>query len=384
MSSSRSMPERADDRLAFVDLQAQRARLGDRIERAIAGVLEHGQFIMGPEIARLEAELSEFSGARHAVTCASGTDALLLPLMAWGVRGGDAVFVPAFTFPSTPEVVALLGATPVFVDVDPDTFNLDPDSLGAAIAASREAGLTPAAVIAVDLYGLPADYDAISPLAASEGLRLIGDAAQSFGGSLDGQPVGTLSDVTATSFFPAKPLGCYGDGGAVLTDDDDLADVLRSLRVHGQGSSKYDVVRVGINGRLDTMQAAILLEKLSIFADELEARERVAGRYTEALTGLVDTPTVPDGARSAWAQYTIRVDRRDDVVKALGEQGVPSAVYYPRPLHAQPAYENYLRAPGGLPVSERLAERVLSLPMHPYLDEAQQDRVIAALKDAVA
>lgn len=378
------MGDSVDDRLAFVDLQAQRARLGDRIDQAIARVLDHGQFIMGPEVGLLEGALAEFSAAKHAITCASGTDALLLPLMAWGVGPGSAVFVPAFTFPATPEVVALLGATPVFVDVDPETFNIDPGSLGDAIEAAKQAELMPTAVIAVDLFGLPADYDAINRLARAEGLKVVGDAAQSFGASLDGQTVGTLAEVTATSFFPAKPLGCYGDGGAVLTDDDELATLLRSLRVHGQGASKYDVVRVGINGRLDTIQAAVLLEKLAIFANELEARERVAARYSDALDGLVDVPRVPDAARSAWAQYTVQVDDREAVAKALGERGVPSAVYYPRPLHHQPAYETFPRAPGGLATSERLASRVLSLPMHPYLDDAQQDRVIAAVKEATA
>lgn len=375
------MPD--DPPLAFVDLRAQRQRLGDRVDRAIERVLDHGQFIMGPEVAELETRLAAFCGARHAVSCSSGTDALLIALMAWGVGAGDAVFVPAFTFPSTPEVVALLSATPVFVDVHDDTFNLDAASLEAALTEAARLGLRPAAVIAVDLYGLPADYRAVSDVASAAGMRVLADSAQSFGAALGERNVGTLAEATATSFFPAKPLGCYGDGGAVLTDDAELAATLRSLRQHGQGSAKYDVVRVGINGRLDTIQAAVLLEKLEILPEELERRQDVADRYAGALDGLVDVPRVPEGLTSAWAQYTIRLDRRDKVAVRLSDRGVPTAVYYPRPLHAQPAYRDCPRSPAGLGRSEALAGRVLSLPMHPYLDEEQQDRVIVGLKEAV-
>jgi dTDP-4-amino-4,6-dideoxygalactose transaminase len=291
----------------LVDLQAQRRRLGGRIEQAIARVLDHGQFVMGPEVFDLEERLAELCGVKHAITCSSGTDALLMALLAWGIGPGDAVVVPSFTFASTAEVIALLGATPVFVDVLEDTFNIDPDSIRAGIRVAHDAGLRPRAVIPVDLFGQPADYDSVGMTAREHGLLVLADAAQSLGGSWRGRPVGSLAEITATSFFPSKPLGCYGDGGALFTDDDDMAAVLRSLRVHGSGSSKYDNVRIGLNGRLDTMQAAILLEKLTIFHDELEARARIADRYAVALADLVAVPLVAPEATSAWAQYTLRL-----------------------------------------------------------------------------
>jgi dTDP-4-amino-4,6-dideoxygalactose transaminase len=290
------------------------------------------------------------------------------------------VIVPTFTFAATAEVVALVGATPVFVDVLPDTANVDPAGLVGALHAARGAGVTPRAVIAVDLFGQPADYDELAAFCTEYDLRLIADAAQSFGATWRERRAGAIGDVACTSFFPAKPLGCYGDGGAVFTDDDELAALLRSLRVHGQGTNKYDNVRVGINGRLDTIQAAVLLEKLAIFPDELVARDRVAARYQDALGDVVGLLDVRSEATSAWAQYTITTDDRDGVAQRLREQGVPSAIYYPKPLHRQPAYEEFPRASDGLAVSEHLAERVLSLPMHPYLDEATQDRVIAAVE----
>jgi dTDP-4-amino-4,6-dideoxygalactose transaminase len=369
--------------IEFIDLQAQRRRIGEGIDKAIARVLDHGRFIMGPEVADLEDRLTEFCGARHVVTCASGTDALLLALLAWGVGTGDAVFLPAFTFASTAEVVALLGAVPVFVDIRPETFDVDPASLAAALDG-LDPGLRPAGVIAVDLFGHPADYAAVETIAARHGLWVLADAAQSFGATLDGRRVGTIGDIAATSFFPAKPLGCYGDGGAVLTSDDRLADVLRSLRVHGQGSHKYDVVRVGINGRLDTIQAAVLLEKLTVFADELRARDVVAARYTEALADCVGVPRVRAGATSSWAQYTIRVHDRDRVAASLRDRGIPTAVYYPKALHEQAAYAECPRAASGLAEAERAAGEVLSLPMHPYLEPAVQDAIVAALREAVA
>ena len=374
----------AEDPIAFVDLQAQRLRLGNRIDVAIGRVLEHGRFIMGPEIRTLEERLAAFAGVNHVVTCASGTDALQLPLMAWGVGPGDAVFVPAFTFAATAEVVALVGATPVFVDVLEDSFNMDPASLEAAIASVAADGrLKPAAVIPVDLFGQPADYDALLPLAESHGLRLLADAAQSFGASYRGRRAGSIGDAAATSFFPAKPLGCYGDGGAVFTDDDELAATLRSRRVHGQGTEKYDNVRIGVNGRLDTVQAAILLEKLGIFEDEIEARQRVADGYGAALGEIVETPVALIGATSAWAQYTVKLDARDDVAARLKATGIPTAIYYPRPLHLQTAYRDYPVGPQGLAVSEALAKRVLSLPMHPYMDDATLDRIATAVKAVV-
>lgn len=370
--------------MAFIDLAAQHARIGDKIEAAILRVVEHGHFIMGPEVAALERELAAYTGVKHVVSCASGTDALFMALLARGIGPGDAVIVPTFTFAATAEVVALVGATPVFVDVTPDTGNLDPGGLPGALHVARGAGLTPRAVIAVDLFGHPADYDDIEAFCTEYDLFLVADAAQSFGGTWRGRRAGAIGDVACTSFFPAKPLGCYGDGGALFTDDDELATVLRSLRVHGQGEHKYDNVRVGINGRLDTIQAAVLLEKLAIFDDELVARDRVAVRYCDALADAVDLPVVRTGATSAWAQFTVGVDDRDRVVAELADAGVPTAVYYPIPLHQQPAYSAYPAASDGLAVSERLAARVLSLPMHPYLDEATQDRVAHTVREVAA
>jgi len=367
----------------FVDLQAQRRRIGDRIDAAIARVLEHGRFIMGPEVADLEAQLGAYCGTRHVITCASGTDALLMTLLEAGIGPGDAVIVPTFTFAATAEVVALLGATPVFCDVLPDTANLDPAGLPAALHTARGAGARARAVIAVDLFGQPADYDEIESFCSEYDLLLVADAAQSFGATWRGRRAGSIGDVACTSFFPAKPLGCYGDGGAIFTDDDERAEVLRSLRVHGQGTNKYDNVRVGINGRLDTLQAAVLIEKLAIFDEEIAARDVVARRYDDALRELVATPAVRPEATSVWAQYTVQVDGRDDVAAALKAVGVPTAVYYPVPLHEQPAYADAPRVSDGLPIAERLSSRVLSLPMHPYLDEHTQDRVVRAVESVL-
>jgi dTDP-4-amino-4,6-dideoxygalactose transaminase len=370
--------------IPFIDLAAQRRRLGTRIDAAIGRVLEHGRFILGPEVTELEAALADFCGARYCISCASGTDALALVLMARDIKPGDAVFVPAFTFVATAEVVAWLGATPVFVDVLPDTFNMDPLSLEAAIADAPRQGLAPKAVIPVDLFGQPADYRRLQPIAEAHDLFILADAAQSFGAMLDGRRVGTFGGATATSFFPAKPLGCYGDGGAVFTDDGDLAAVLRSLRVHGQGANRYDNVRIGMNGRMDTLQAAILIEKLGIFEDEIAARQRVARRYSEALRGASRTPVLLEGASSVWAQYTIVLDDRDAVAAACEAAGVPTAIYYPLPMSRQTGYRQFPTAPGGVPVSEDLAGKVLSLPMHPYLDDATQDYIIKTVTAASA
>jgi dTDP-4-amino-4,6-dideoxygalactose transaminase len=395
--------------IPFIDLAAQRARIGDRIDAAIARVLDHGRFILGPEVAALEEELAAFCGAGHAVGCANGTDALVLALWGLQIGPGDAVLVPAFTFSASAESVVLAGATPVFVEVLPDTFNVDPAGLVAGLQAARAAGLKPRALMAVDLFGQPADYDPIVGFCAENGLLLIDDAAQGFGGSYQGARIGTLATVTTTSFFPSKPLACYGDGGAILTDDADLADLLRSLRVHGQGRNKYDNVRIGTNSRLDTLQAAILLEKLAIFAEELELRQAVAARYTEAFAGLdrrgpeqggrsveggigngaeagaVIPPRVIDGAVSSWAIYTLRIPggKRDAIRDHLAKQGIPSAVYYPKPLHRQPAYQGYPAA-AELGAAEALCEQVLSLPMHPYLEEEVQAGIVAAVSSAVA
>lgn len=368
--------------IALLDLAAQRRRLGDGLDRAIQRVMEHGRFIMGPEVQELEERLAAYTGARHAIACGSGTDALLLALLAWGAGPGDAVFVPAFTFAAPAEMVALVGATPVLVDVDPASYNLDVGSLKDAIDGLT--GLRPAGVIAVDLFGQPANYAGIDALAAEHGLWVLSDGAQSFGAKLHGRSASTYGTVSATSFFPTKPLGCYGDGGAVFTADDDLADRMRSLRVHGQGASAYDHRLIGINGRMDTLQAAILLEKLNIFDEELASRRRVADRYGRELAGVVAVPTLGPGASSAWAQYTVQVDGRADVAARLAEAGVVSAVHYPLPLDRQPAYSGFPVAPGGLPVAEKAASRVLSLPMHPYIEDAAQTRVIEAMGRAVA
>ena len=371
--------------LSFIDLQAQRRGLGDRIDRAIARVLEHGRYILGPEVAELERQLAAFCGARHVIGCSNGTDALVLALRAKGVKPGDAVLVPSFTFAATAEAVALVGATPVFLDVAEDSFNLDPAGIAAGVTAAKAAGLTPRGIIAVDLFGQPADYDALAEATAAHGLWLMDDAAQSFGAAWRGRKVGTLAEITTTSFFPAKPLGCYGDGGAVFTDDDEIAGLLRSLRVHGQGTDRYDNVRIGINGRLDTLQAAILIEKLAIFPEEIAMRDRIATRYNEALGDVATVPRLTPGATSVWAQYTLRLSGRDRdaAAKVLAGEGIPTAIYYPLPLHRQQAYRHYPVAGNGLPVSDRLAGDVLSLPMHPYLDAATQDRIVAALRRAV-
>jgi len=371
------------DVIPFIDLKAQRKRIGARMDQAIQRVLEHGQYILGPEVQALESGLAAFCGARHALSCASGTDALLLPLMAWGIGRGDAVIVPSFTFVATAEVVALVGATPVFADVLADTYNLDPDAIGPACTAARKQGLKPRAVIPVDLFGQPADYDRIAPIAKTLGIKLLADTAQGFGASLNGTRVGAFGDAAGTSFFPAKPLGCYGDGGAVFTDDDALLEVLVSLRVHGGGRDKYDNVRIGLNGRLDTIQAAVLLEKLAVFEDEIAVRHRIARRYNELLADAVVVPIVREGARPVWAQYTIQVERRETVQARLKEAGIPTAVYYPIPLHRQSGYRHFPAAAASLPVTDALAERVLSLPMHPYLDAATQDRIVEAVRDAV-
>jgi UDP-2-acetamido-2-deoxy-ribo-hexuluronate aminotransferase len=367
--------------IPFIDVAAQRRRLGRAIDDAVARVLAHCQFILGPEVHTVEADLAAFCGARHAITCASGTDALLLPLMAQGIGPGDAVFTPAFTFYATAEVAALVGATPVLVDVDEETFNLDPESLARAIPVARKQGLKPKAVIPVDLFGQPADHAAIAAIAEAEKLFVIDDAAQAFGATYRGSKLGTLGGATGTSFFPAKPLGCYGDGGAVFTDDDELAEVLRSLRVHGEGRGKYDCVRIGLNGRFDTIQAAVLIEKLKIFPEEIASRARIAARYSAALADITTIPRVTEGSTSVWAQYTIRVapQRREGFASDLKAQGIPTAIHYPKPVHAQSAYRHCPVAEGGLPVSERLATEVISLPMHAYLDEPVQDRIIAAV-----
>jgi dTDP-4-amino-4,6-dideoxygalactose transaminase len=373
--------------IPFYDLASQRRRLGTSIDESIARVLGHCQFINGPEVAALEKALAEFSGAEHVVSCASGTDALLMVLMAKEVGPGDAVLCPSFTFCATGEAVALTGAAPVFVDVDEETFNMDPASLERGIATARQRGLKPRAVIPVDLFGQSADHDAIAEVAQAEGLFVLDDAAQGFGASYKGRKLGTFGLATATSFFPTKPLGCFGDGGAIFTNDGKLAETLRSIRVHGQGSDKYDNVRLGLTGRLDTLQAAVLIEKLKIFEDEIAARNRVAERYARGLGNLVTVPRLASGCTSIWAQYTIRLPKgtdREGFVAALKAQGIPSMVYYAKSMHQQTAYRDYPVADGGLPASESLSEDVVSLPIHAYLDEPAQDRIIQAVRGALS
>ncbi|MEM1159551.1 MAG: DegT/DnrJ/EryC1/StrS family aminotransferase [Pseudomonadota bacterium] len=392
------MTQHSREPLAFIDLAAQQARIGDRIRARIDAVLSHGQYILGPEVAEFETALQDFAGIEHAIGVANGTDALRLCLMTLGAGPGDAVFCPSFTFAATAGVVPPTGAAPVFVDIEAGSFNMDPASLARAIQAAKEQGLRPAGVIIVDLFGRPADYDALLPMAREAGLWVIVDAAQSFGATWRGQHTVTLGDMATTSFFPAKPLGCYGDGGAVFTNDPAKADLVKSLRFHGKGSDKYDNVRIGVNSRLDTLQAAILLEKLAVFGWEIEARNRVAARYTAGLGDVVEVPRIPNDLVSTWAQYTVTLRDGTDrvaVQAALKAQGVPSTVYYPRPLHGQSAFTNLrssseavaqkgvLADPQGMAVSDALAGRVLSLPMHPDLTKVDQDRVIAAVRDAL-
>jgi len=369
--------------MQFIDLAAQQARIKPQIDARIQTVLTHGNYIMGPEVRELEAGLEAFCGVKHALGCANGTDALQLALMALNVGPGDAVFCPTFTFASTAEVVPPMGATPIMVDVHADSFNLDVESLKRAIVHARSLGLRPAGVIPVDLFGLPADYDAIEAVAAEEGLWILADSAQGFGATYRGRITGSIGTIATTSFFPAKPLGCYGDGGALFTDDDELAALIRSYRVHGKGSHKYDNERIGLNSRLDTLQAAILIEKLAIYADEIEARQHVARRYADGIGDALIKPRVTNECQSVWAQYTVRTkpgQSREAIMAGLKDAGVPTVVYYPRPLHQQTAYKVYPSDPAGLPVAEALAGEVFSLPMHPYLDEATQGRVIEEIR----
>ncbi len=384
--------------IQFIDLNAQQQRIRDAVLRNITRVLDHGQYIMGPEIRELEEKLAGYVGTRYAVSCSSGTDALLMALMAYGAGPGDAIFTSPFTFVATAEVISLLGATPVFVDIEPDTFNIDPVKLEQAVDALEKKdpeihplprgfeGLRPKGIIPVDLFGQPADYDAINALAQKKGLFVIEDAAQSFGAEYRGKKACALADVAATSFFPAKPLGCYGDGGMVFTDDSALYEHLTSVRVHGKGSDKYDNIRIGINGRCDTLQAAILLAKLEIFPEEMDLRQEVAGRYTDALrsSGDIQTPQVKDGRLSAWAQYSLVSGKKEDILDALKKAGIPTAIYYPKPLHLQGAYTYLGYKPGDCPVSEITAGKIFSLPMHPYLTKEEQQKITDVILGAVS
>ena len=378
-------PASGEYAVKFVDLNAQFREIEDDIRAAIERVLQHGQFLMGPEVHTLERELAEYCGVEHAIATASGTDALLIALMAYQVGPGDAVIAPPFTFVATAEVIQLLGATTVFVDVEEHGFNIDPVRLAETVKRIRRHGKYHLkGIIPVDLFGLPADYDAIEPIARENGLFVLADAAQSFGGAIGGKKAGAFGDLSATSFFPAKPLGCYGDGGAVFTGNAELAELVRSIRMHGMGTDRYEHVRTGITGRLDTIQAAILSCKLTVFERELAARQRLADIYTRELEGVVKTPQIPPGHRSAWAQYTLRSTERDAIRAHLHAEDIPTAVYYPCPLHRQPAFSKADGAGVSMPVSEMLSRQVLSLPIHPYLGEAEQMKIIKEVKAAVS
>ena len=372
--------------IPFIDLKSQQARIRDKIDTGLAAVLDHGAYIMGPEIMALEERLAKWSGAKHNISCSSGTDALLLALHGLGLKPGHGVIVPSFTYTATAEVMPVMGAIPVFAEVDPVTFNIDPTQLDAAFVAARDADVKIVGIIGVGLFGQPANYQALMQYAEANNLWLIDDAAQSFGASMNRHKVGTLAHVTCTSFFPAKPLGCYGDGGAVFTDDDGIAEIIRSCRVHGMGMNKYQNVRIGMTGRLDTIQAVVLDAKLDIFAEELALRQQVADRYQDKIGNIVETPSLALGASSSWAQYTIKIldgVDRDAVSGKMQAAGVPTAIYYPVPMHCQPPYSHFPVAGGTLQTTDRLSKCVISLPMHPYLDEDTQNIIVSTLKDAL-
>lgn len=354
--------------MQFIDLAAQYQYLKTKIDARIHKVLDHGHYIMGPEVFELEEQLAEYVGVKHAVTCANGTDALTLAMMVLSIKEGDAVFCPTFTFFATAETIALANATPIFVDSDEVTFNICPISLEKQIKKVIADGeLNPKAIIAVDLFGLPANYPEIEKLAKKYNLKLIEDAAQGFGGSINGKMAGSFGDIATTSFFPAKPLGCYGDGGAIFTDNDEYAELLRSLRIHGKGADKYDNVRIGVNSRLDTIQAAILLEKLAEFPKELESRNYYARQYVQNLSDELHFPRVPDGYISSWAQYTVRSKDRERTIEEFSLKGIPTMVYYRTCMHQQTAFSHLGYKNGDFPISEQLAKEVLSLPMSGYL-----------------
>lgn len=372
----------------FNDLEKQQKLIRDSIEKRIRTVLDHGKYIMGPEVQELEEKLADFTDCKYCITCSSGTDALLLALMAYNVGPGDAIFTTTFTFIATAEVITLLGATPIFVDINPQTFNLDPEKLritieeykaGKQVSPGISKNLKPKGIIPVDIFGLPADYDAINSIAQENDLFVIEDAAQSFGASYKGKPTCKLTDIAATSFFPAKPLGCYGDGGAIFTNEKDIAEKIQSLRAHGKGTDKYDNIQLGINGRLDTLQAAILLAKLEIFADEIEQRQVVAQRYSDGLKDIVTVHEVPEGYKSAWAQYSVLSDQRQRLIEKLKEKEIPTAVYYPKPLHLQKAFSYLGYKEGSMPLSEEVSKKIFSLPMHPYLKQEDQNKIIELL-----
>lgn len=365
--------------MQFIDLKSQYESIKDDVNQRIQNVLEHGRYVFGPEITELEEKLSDYVGVKHTVACSSGTDALLIPLMAWGIKAGDAVFTTPFTFVATAEVISLVGATPVFVDIKEDTFNIDPNNLEEAIKkVIKEGKLTPKVIMPVDLFGLPAELNEIEALAKKYDLLLLEDAAQGFGGNINGKRAGSFGHVGATSFFPAKPLGCYGDGGAIFTDDKDLYEKMISIRVHGMSDDRYNNVRIGLNARMDSIQAGILLSKLNIFDKELEERNRVANKYNAGLRNKVTVPNVPEGYYSSWAQYSVMADddkHRDQIRNKLNDNGIPTAIYYPIPLHLQTAYDYLEYKKGNMPVCEKVGTKIFSLPMHPYLSNEDIDKI---------
>tara|TARA_Y100001935_G_scaffold40372_2_gene32477 strand:- start:213 stop:1337 length:1125 start_codon:yes stop_codon:yes gene_type:complete len=371
--------------MQFIDLKKQYQILKSDIQINIDKVLEHGQYIMGPEVAHLEEKLAKFAGSKYCLSCSSGTDALLIALMAKGVKSGDAIITTPFTYIATAEVISLLGATPIFVDVYPETFNLNPDKITDAVNKAKNMGLKPKGIIPVDLFGLPARYRLIENIAKELNLFVLEDAAQGFGGSIRDKKAGSFGDIAATSFFPAKPLGCYGDGGAIFTDNTELFSLMNSIRVHGQGESKYDCDRIGLNGRLDTIQAAILIPKLEIYDKEIELRQKVANLYSENLGNCkkIQVPFIPKDYKSVWAQYSILLENdkvRSDVIDALRLEGVPSVVYYQKALHLQKTFEKLGYKVGDLPIAENISNRILSLPMHPYLDEISIKNISKIIK----
>ena len=374
--------------MQFIDLKKQYQILKNDIQANIDKVLEHGQYIMGPEVAQLENKLAKYAGSKYCLSCSSGTDALLIALMAKGVKSGDAIITTPFTYIATAEVISLLGATPIFVDVYPETFNINPDKITDAVNKAKDMGLKPKGIIPVDLFGLPARYRLIQNIAKELNLFVLEDAAQGFGGSIRGKKAGSFGDVAATSFFPAKPLGCYGDGGAIFTDNDEIFSLMESIRVHGQGESKYDCDRIGLNGRLDTIQAAILLPKLEVYEKEIELRQKVADLYSENLGNYKDIkiPFVPKDYQSVWAQYSIILknkENRKNVINALKIEGIPSVVYYQKSLHLQKTFKNLGYKIGDFPVSENISNRILSLPMHPYLDDASINKISKIIKSSI-
>lgn len=371
-------------KIDFIDLKAQQARIRKQLDKRISAVLDHGSYILGPEVQELENLLARYVCTKHCISCGNGTDALLMALMAYDVKPGDAIFAPSFTFVATAEVVALTGATPVFVDIDPKTYNIDPASLEKAIEnfLRKKTGLRARGIIPVDLFGQPADYDAIMAVARRHNMFVLEDAAQGFGAVYKGKKTCVFGDIAATSFFPAKPLGCYGDGGAIFTNDDGVAEKLKSIRVHGQGTDKYDNIRIGINGRLDSLQAAVVLVKMEIFDEELISRNRIANRYSTLLGKSVVTPYIDPHSQSCWAQYSVLTEDRTSVLAKLKARSIPTAIYYPKPLHLQDAFVYLGYKKGDFPITERIAERIFSLPMHPYLDEETQDYIVGGIKES--